>query len=90
MKKSIITLNILALIVALFWLFKTDFDFEPLIVCITLIATLIGLLFKDKIMSKNIAKIEGDENKVNQTKTKSDKSENKVVIKGNKNKVKQK
>lgn len=89
-KRTIIILNIIALIVSLFWLVNSNYDYEPIILCITLLATLIGLTLKDKIMGKNDAKIEGDENEVKQGTSKKKSTENKTVIKGNKNKVEQK
>lgn len=89
-KRTIIILNIIALIVSLFWLVNSNYDYEPIILCITLLATLIGLTIKDKIMGKNDAKIKGDENEVKQGTSKKKSTENKTVIKGNKNKVEQK
>lgn len=89
-RRTIIILNVLALIVSLFWWINTNYDYEPIILCITLLATLIGLTLKDKIMNKNKVKIKGDENEIKQGSKKKKKTENEVVIKGNKNKVEQK
>lgn len=89
-KRLIIALNIIALIITIVWLINSDYDFEPTILCLTLTATLIGLTLKDKIMGKNDSKIKRDKNEVKQGSKKSKNSDNKTVIKGNKNKVKQK
>ncbi|MBR9831549.1 hypothetical protein GYB57_05325 [bacterium] len=89
-RKLIIGLNIVALIISAIWLINSNYDFEPIILCVTLVATLLGLTLKDKIMGKNDAKIKGDENEVKQGTEKKKSSENKTVIKGNKNKVEQK
>ncbi|WP_324024577.1 hypothetical protein QSV08_15325 [Maribacter sp. BPC-D8] len=88
--KIIIGLNIVALIISVIWLINSNYDFEPIILCVTLMATLLGLTIKDKIMGKNDAKIKGDENEVKQGTKKTKSTDNKTVIKGNKNKVQQK
>jgi len=78
MKKILIALNSIALVLSLFWYKSTNYEYEPLIVAITLLVALIAQIFisnKSKSLKikgkKNFtyqkeldssAEIEGDEN----------------------------
>jgi hypothetical protein len=68
MKKNLVFLNFLALVASFFWAIKTNFDYEPIIVILTLIVTLIGLIKNKELPGfSNIAVIKGGNNKVNQS-----------------------
>ena len=93
MRPIIIILNIAALIFSILWMINTDYEFEPIILTITLIATLIGLIYnKDFLSSKNKSIIKGDKNRVTQG-SKDSKIEvtksNESSIEGNENEVNQ-
>jgi uncharacterized membrane protein len=78
MKDVFLVLNSIALVIAISWYINSDYDYEPLIAIITLIITLLGLIFistKSKSLKikgkKNLtyqkdkdssAEIDGDEN----------------------------
>lgn len=64
-EKILITLNSIALAVAVFWFINSGYENEPLIAVITLIATLIAMLFSND-KSKRI-KVKGNKNKTRQT-----------------------
>lgn len=94
MRQIILILNIAALMFSVAWMIKSNYEFEPLILTITLVATLIGLIYnKDFLSSSNKSTIKGNKNKVTQGNKKSnitvDKS-NESSIDGNENKVNQK
>jgi len=65
MKKVLISLNSIALTVAIFWFINTNYDNEPLIAIITLIATLLGLIYS--VNKTKYLKIKGNENFTKQT-----------------------
>lgn len=67
MKKSILILNIIALVVSIIWMINSNYEFEPIIVSITFVATLIGLIYnKDFLSTTNKSRIKGDKNQVRQ------------------------
>lgn len=90
MRNLIILLDILAIIATCFWLKSSNFDYEPIILLITLITTLIGALFKvdEKFISQNSAVIKGNGNKVSQS-SGSQNISNTTNIKGSKNAINQ-
>ena len=91
MKKVIfITLNAIALVVAIIWLVKTNYDYEPQIVIIGLFLTLIGLLYDFTKKNNNII-IKGNQNQTLQdvnSKIQNEKT-NQINITGDGNKTAQ-
>jgi hypothetical protein len=93
MKKIVLVINFLMLIFSFLWAYKTHWDYEPIIAFFGLICTLIGLLFSEtKIYKKNILKIKGNLNKINQDDKKEESknietTENKININGDGNTI---
>lgn len=51
-KNISIIINLLILSVSILWIKKTNFDYEPVIICLGQILTLIVLLFGDNVYNK--------------------------------------
>ena len=87
MKTILIIINTIALVVGVLWMIESEFEYQPIILCITLIATLIGLFISSNEYNKS--NVSGNHNEIFQTN--SDKGiKNDVKIDGNSNKIKQK
>ena len=80
MKTVLISINTIMLGLAAVWSVTSKFDYEPLIASLTLVATLVGLLYS-KRSDKNL-KIEGNNNEVRQEGDSST-----AEIKGDSNKI---
>lgn len=93
MKNVIIIINIIALVITGIWMYSSNYDFEPIILFLTLVATLIGLIYSQKTSKMiNKSEIDGEGNAVIQGNTKSDKhidQSNESKIKGKGNQVNQ-
>jgi len=93
MKNIVILLNIAALFFSVIWMISSKYDFEPTILTITFIATLIGLIGgKDFLTSSNSTTIIGNKNKIfhgNDKSTIAINKKNEIDIKGDENEVNQ-
>lgn len=85
MKVVIIFLNLGALILSTIWYIQSGYQFEPLILNITLVATLLGLFFNE-FTKRSKVKIKGSENTAYQGNSNGSKS---ADIIGNSNNVNQ-
>lgn len=66
-KEIIIAIDIVALIIAIIWGYKTNWDFEPIVVILSLVGALIGLILSKSSKSKmNKVNIKGSGNKIHQ------------------------
>lgn len=61
MKKIIQILSIIVLIIAVVWAVKSDFDYEPIIVCIT---SILAIVSTSKFTNRSV--IKGKKNKLKQ------------------------
>lgn len=61
MKIALIVINTIALVLTVFWAKESNYEYEPLILGVTLIATLVTLLFNQAKATKD-AKVKGKEN----------------------------
>ena len=78
MKYVYIILNIIALIISIIWLINSKYDYEPIIVSITLLITLIGLIYS--FGSSKRINIKGNKNF-----TRQDSRESELDIEGDEN-----
>ena len=96
MRTLLIVINVVAICLALYWCFHTDYDLSPVLTLIGLFITLVTIFVKTKNdrndVAKNIAKIKGRANYVDQAiNGKRDKnSSNQAKVDGDENSVKQK
>jgi hypothetical protein len=93
MRQAVLILNIVALVFSIIWMINSNYEYEPIIVSITFIATLIGIIYnKDFLSNTNKSTIKGSKNVVHQgnknSKIETDKK-NQSKIDGDENEVKQ-
>ncbi len=81
-------INIACLVISTIWMVKSNFDFEPIIVTLGLIA---ALFFSSNLQKRNFIKIKDGNNEIEQENSQTEGfASNEVIIKRGNNKIKQK
>lgn len=95
MKNALILFDIAALVGTAFWVKSAHFDYEPVVLFITLLGALIGLLIKGDALvggTSNTAVVKGRNHKVTQTiktPTPNQPQSNHIQVQGNDHDVQQ-
>ena len=90
MSKLLLIINSIALAFSSIWMITSKFAFQPIVVTLGLISTLIVLIIKKEESDKNSIRIEGNLNKSHQENTNMKASRNNIEIIGDNNQVEQK
>ena len=85
-KNIALVLNAIALVLSIMWAIKSKFEYEPIILSITLVAVLVGIIYA-KNGRRNKTVIKGDQNKVTQNGSAEEVNESEIT--GNSNEVNQ-